>query len=700
MTTENANWIQWKAADGGNGHWYTVVHDPVSWTQARDAAASLGPATYLATITSAAENAFIQDQLLGGDAAPAIAWLGGFQAHGFYGTYELEDWSKSDIVGGTTSIGPASGASDTAEFSYKVEIGPSDIGVPYRTAEFSTIAEKSGTVSFDYEYDIFHSWYDVNADFVLFSGTGAQEKTVPFVDYHNLEYTGPQSFSGTASIDVQEGQPFGFRIGGDNYDLSGILDGTLHISNFSAPLKDPASVGWQWVTGEPFTYTSWAPGEPNDAHGWPEDFLLMDPKGSVAGEWNDAVNAEPWVTGYVVESASNPIGSQLRIQVAFGEAGSPTQWYLPGTDPSTLPHPAEGTPVADALLWHFDEPSGGWHDAQLLDHVSATSWQENDRTHYAFENQGAWGSSKNIALAADTDTDLSVSNFVHVDINAVGASDTDHDGSSIRVDGAKRGNIVTGEDNDRVNVTPMTNGPGWSNEFRIATGAGSDTVHLYTNPNGTDAVFDGGPLIVDGHLTTCYIDLGGGNDFVYAAGSRDLIEGGAGPRDTVFYSASREGVTAYLNEAGATDPRVSRGGDAEGDVLTGIERLVGSTFDDQLFGDGGDNELLGRQGNDVMTGGGGADHYLFGRQNGTDTITDFTPWGSPPECEGSEICIALAVPLDRIVLKGGTQADIEAAVAGVTADSGGDAVVHYGETDIVLTGIQAGEVAADWFRLG
>jgi hypothetical protein len=176
MATENANWIQWKAADGGNGHWYTVVHDPVSWTQARDAAASLGPATYLATITSAAENAFIQDQLLGGDAAPAIAWLGGFQAHGFYGTYELEDWSKSDIMGGTTSIGPASGASDAAEFSYKVEIGPSDIGVPYRTAEFSTIAEKSGTVSFDYEYDILHSWYDVNADFVLFSGTGAQEK--------------------------------------------------------------------------------------------------------------------------------------------------------------------------------------------------------------------------------------------------------------------------------------------------------------------------------------------------------------------------------------------------------------------------------------------------------------------------------------------------------------------------------------------
>ena len=52
------------------------------------------------------------------------------------------------------------------------------------------------------------------------------------------------------------------------------------------------------------------------------------------------------------------------------------------------------------------------------------------------------------------------------------------------------------------------------------------------------------------------------------------------------------------------------------------------------------------------------------------------------------------------MLKGGTQADIEAAVAGVTADGEGDAVIHYGETDIVLTGIQPCNVAADWFLLG
>jgi Ca2+-binding RTX toxin-like protein len=132
----------------------------------------------------------------------------------------------------------------------------------------------------------------------------------------------------------------------------------------------------------------------------------------------------------------------------------------------------------------------------------------------------------------------------------------------------------------------------------------------------------------------------------------------------------------------------------------GPDKLVGTAGDDRILGFKGDDRLIPRDGDDSMTGGGGADHYVFDHQDGTDTITDFTPWGGPPECEGSEFCIALAVSLDRIVLKGGTQADIEAAVAGVTADGQGDAVVHYGETDIVLAGIPPCDVAADWFRLG
>jgi hypothetical protein len=79
--------IQWTVGSGGNGHWYNVVSAPggISWTGANAAAIASGG--YLATITSATENAFIYDSLVnnplywsqepgGSDLGP---WLGGYQ---------------------------------------------------------------------------------------------------------------------------------------------------------------------------------------------------------------------------------------------------------------------------------------------------------------------------------------------------------------------------------------------------------------------------------------------------------------------------------------------------------------------------------------------------------------------------------------------------------------------------------------------
>jgi hypothetical protein len=56
--------------------------------------------------------------------------------------------------------------------------------------------------------------------------------------------------------------------------------------------------------------------------------------------------------------------------------------------------------------------------------------------------------------------------------------------------------------------------------------------------------------------------------------------------------------------------------------------------------------------------------------------------------------------VDEIVLLDAAEADIDAVVAGVTADCKGNAILHYGETDIILTGIQPCNVAADWFLRG
>ena len=52
-------------------------------------------------------------------------------------------------------------------------------------------------------------------------------------------------------------------------DLNGVfLGGRQALGNLPAD-------GWSWVSGEPWGYTNWAPGEPNDFSSFPEDYLMM-----------------------------------------------------------------------------------------------------------------------------------------------------------------------------------------------------------------------------------------------------------------------------------------------------------------------------------------------------------------------------------------------------------------------------------------
>jgi Ca2+-binding RTX toxin-like protein len=52
---------------------------------------------------------------------------------------------------------------------------------------------------------------------------------------------------------------------------------------------------------------------------------------------------------------------------------------------------------------------------------------------------------------------------------------------------------------------------------------------------------------------------------------------------------------------------------------------VGSRHADKLLGDAGANSLDGHLGNDLLTGRGGADAFVFSQRGfGRDTITDFT----------------------------------------------------------------------------
>ncbi|MEV4782874.1 hypothetical protein [Burkholderia sp. LMU1-1-1.1] len=100
--------------------------------------------------------------------------------------------------------------------------------------------------------------------------------------------------------------------------------------------------------------------------------------------------------------------------------------------------------------------------------------------------------------------------------------------------------------------------------------------------------------------------VGDGNANIFIGGAAaDAINGGAGS-DGAWYVTSSAAVQIDLLAGTAS------GGDAGGDVLTGIENLIGSSFGDTITGDALGNTLEGSYGNDTINGGDGADTIYGG----------------------------------------------------------------------------------------
>ena len=94
--------------------------------------------------------------------------------------------------------------------------------------------------------------------------------------------------------------------------------------------------------------------------------------------------------------------------------------------------------------------------------------------------------------------------------------------------------------------------------------------------------------------------VGGANiDYLEGGAGADVLDGGEG-LDYAKYELSDAGVTVNLATGQA------EGGHAEGDTLTGIEWLWGSSHADRLTGDDGLNIFVGGAGADTLDGGGGS----------------------------------------------------------------------------------------------
>jgi Ca2+-binding RTX toxin-like protein len=123
-----------------------------------------------------------------------------------------------------------------------------------------------------------------------------------------------------------------------------------------------------------------------------------------------------------------------------------------------------------------------------------------------------------------------------------------------------------------------------------------------------------------------------GNDVLRGGDGADVLDGGAGIDTASYYTSSIRVSVSLTTGAG-------RGGEAQGDTLSGIENLSGSQGSDTLTGNSranmlqgwsGNDALTGAGGTDTLTGGAGADRFVYSSAaqsptgSGADRISDFS----------------------------------------------------------------------------
>ncbi|MCA9865572.1 MAG: FG-GAP repeat protein [Anaerolineales bacterium] len=151
------------------------------------------------------------------------------------------------------------------------------------------------------------------------------------------------------------------------------------------------------------------------------------------------------------------------------------------------------------------------------------------------------------------------------------------------------------------------------------THPGTPNVDSLTGTSGDDVMLaHRGNDQVDAGAGQDVLKGGAGNDVLIGGMDADRLLGGTG-QDTASYAGSPGAVSINLFTGVAT------GGNATGDSLRSIERVIGSPLADTLVGDSLNNWLEGAGGDDTFTGRRGNDTFYFRAGSGDDIITDFTP---------------------------------------------------------------------------
>jgi len=441
--------VQWPVSEGGNGHWYAERASLRSQPDAVAAAALEGG--HLVSIGSAAENSFLVNQHYpyGPFSAPVAHWTSGVRASSGAWTWSTgEQWSYSNFDAGEpngccgsdvrfvlirTYPGHEGAWDDTSTN------GNGDQAPQPSIVEWDADCNADGLVDFGEIRDGLLA--DVNGNNVpdcceqdiACSGGPLQWKVADggnghwySIDSVSTNWSTARDRAASAggylaSVTSQAEQMLVTRLVGSSFP------GTW-IGGFQSDTNCGANCGWAWVSGEPWSFTAWGPGEPNDyvagesflefywrLEGWNDsrDFAPVAKRGII--EWSADCNNDGIVdygqirdgtladsngdnipdvcdAGFVMSWGSNDYGESVvpsglglvkaidagsYHSVALKADGGVVCWGAGTTASGIYPHFGQSQ-VPAGLAGVVDVAAAGMHTVALRSDGSIASWGAND----------------------------------------------------------------------------------------------------------------------------------------------------------------------------------------------------------------------------------------------------------------------------------------------------------------------------------
>jgi hypothetical protein len=84
------------------------------------------------------------------------------------------------------------------------------------------------------------------------------------------------------------------------------------VGGYQPPGSPEPAGNWLWVTGEPFTYNNWSPGEPNNVGSGEDRLVFFGLRALIGDKWNDVAAGAP-EHGYILEKNACPIAVESTV---------------------------------------------------------------------------------------------------------------------------------------------------------------------------------------------------------------------------------------------------------------------------------------------------------------------------------------------------------------------------------------------------